>query len=66
MTERGVFCEECLARASMTKTAQFADISQSTVSEVIVVWNSEGKTSLAKGNSSQKRILQDRDIRALI
>ncbi|MGH0143333.1 UNVERIFIED_CONTAM: hypothetical protein FKN15_007395 [Acipenser sinensis] len=29
-------------------------------------WNSEGKTSSAKGNSGRKRILQDRDIRAII
>ncbi|MGH0161011.1 UNVERIFIED_CONTAM: hypothetical protein FKN15_042946 [Acipenser sinensis] len=29
-------------------------------------WNSEGKTSSAKGKSGWKRILQDCDIRALI
>ena len=63
--ERGVIVGEHLAGASVTKTAQLADVSQATVSKVLSAWNSEGKTS-AKGNSGWKRILQEHDIRASI
>ncbi|MGH0155299.1 UNVERIFIED_CONTAM: hypothetical protein FKN15_043403 [Acipenser sinensis] len=64
--ERGVIVGERLAGASVTETAQLADVSQAAVSKVMSSWNSEGMTSSAKGNSGRKRILQDRDIRAFI
>ena len=64
--ERGVIVGAHLAGASVTKTAQLADVSRAMVFKVMSAWNSEGKTSSAKGNSGRKRILQDRDIRALI
>ena len=50
----------------MTKTAQLADVSSTMISKVMSAWNSEGKTSSAKSNSRRKRILQERDICALI
>ncbi|MGH0174075.1 UNVERIFIED_CONTAM: hypothetical protein FKN15_076834 [Acipenser sinensis] len=59
--ERGVIAGACLAGVSVIKTAQLADVSRA-----MSAWNSEGKTSSAKGISGRKRILQDRDIRALI
>ena len=40
----------CLAGASVTKTAQLAGVSRATVSKVMLAWNSEGKTSSAKGS----------------
>ena len=66
MTEKGVIVGACLAEASVRKTAQFTDVSQATVSKVMLVWDSEGKISSAKGNSWRKCILQDHDIRAFI
>ncbi|MGH0124239.1 UNVERIFIED_CONTAM: hypothetical protein FKN15_053501 [Acipenser sinensis] len=61
--EKGVIVGEHLAGASVTKTAQLADVSRA---KVMLAWNSEGKTSSAKGNSGRKRILQNRDSRPLI
>ena len=64
--ERGVIDGICFAGASVTKTAELTDVSRATVSKVTSAWNSERKTSSVKGNSGQKRALQDHDICALI
>ena len=64
--ERGVIVGARLVGASATKTAQLADVPRATVLKVMSAWNSEGKTSSAKGNSGWKSIVPDRDIRALI
>ena len=55
-----------LTGGSVTKIAQLADVSRAMVPTVMSAWNFEKKTLSAKGNSEWKRILQDRDIRALI
>ena len=63
MTLKGVFVGVHLAGASVTETAQLADVSRVTLFKVMAAWNSEERTS-ARSNSGRKHILQDLDIRA--
>ena len=60
--QRGVIVGARLTGASATEMARLADVSRATVSKVMVAWNTEGKTSSAKGNNGRKLKLRDRDI----
>ena len=59
--KRGEIVGAPIAGASETKTVELVVEARSTVSEVMTVFEKEGKTSLLKQNSERKRELSDRD-----
>jgi hypothetical protein len=57
--ERGQIVGECLAGASVTKTAALLCTSRVTVSKVMLVCTNDGKTTSVKMNSGLKSTLTE-------
>jgi transposase len=63
--QRGRIFGARVAGASVTKTDSLLGVSRVAVSKVVMAYTNHGETSSAKGNSSRKPKLSERDCRTL-